>query len=555
MEIEDKPKNFIRTFVDEDLAARRYGHVMTRFPPEPNGYLHIGHAKSICLNFGLARDYRGRCNMRFDDTNPAKEEAEYVDSILADVRWMGFDWEDRLYYASDYFGRLYECAERLIEAGHAYVCDLSPEQVRAYRGTLTEPGRPSPWRDRPPEESLDLFRRMRAGEFAEGAKVLRAKIDMASPNLNMRDPALYRIKRASHHRTGDQWLLYPMYDYAQCLSDAIEGVTHSICTLEFEDHRPLYDWVLEKLDWPQPRPRQIEFARLNLEYTVMSKRKLLQLVKDGWVAGWDDPRLPTLAALRRRGLTPSSIRLFCERIGVAKKDSWIELSWLEKAVRDDLNPAVKRVMAVLDPVKVVIENWPEGRVETIEAPEFPDDPPRMGVRRLEMSREIYIDRGDFELEPPKGFYRLAPDREARLRWSKHVHCHEAVVGPDGRVSELRCTWSEEPRGLGGGAGRKPAIIHWVPARGAVPATVRLYDRLFTAPRPTGNLEAEFNRESLLERPRALLEPSMASAAAGERFQFERLGYFIADQDHTPERPLFNRIVTLKDSWAKAKTGR
>jgi glutaminyl-tRNA synthetase len=375
---------------------------------------------------------------------------------------------------------------------------------------------------------------------------------MASPNLNMRDPALYRIKKAVHHRTGSQWVLYPMYDYAQCVSDGVEGVTHSICTLEFEDHRPLYDWVLEKLDWPRPRPRQIEFARLNLEHTVMSKRKLLQLVKDKHVDGWDDPRLPTLAALRRRGLTPSSIRLFCERIGVAKKDSWIEYSWLEKAVRDDLNPSVKRAMAVLDPVKVVIENWPEGASEAVEAPEFPDEPSRMGVRRLKMTREIYIERADFELRPPKGFFRLAPDREARLRWSKVVHCHEAVMGPDGRVSELRCTWSDEPKGQGAQGGKKPAIIHWVSAEDSIPATARLYDRLFLPARPTGDLATELNPEALRIMAGARLEPSLASAKPGDRVQFERLGYFMADKDHTPERPVFNRIVALKDAWAKAQ---
>ena len=551
---DDKPKSFIRTLVDEDLASKRYSYVMTRFPPEPNGYLHIGHAKSICLNFGLARDYQGRCNMRFDDTNPAKEDVEYVDSILADVRWLGFDWEDRQYFASDYFQKLYDCAERLILSGDAYVCDLSPEEVRQYRGTLTEPGRPSPWRDRSPEESLDLFRKMRAGEFPEGSKLLRAKIDMASPNLNMRDPALYRIKKAAHHRTGDKWVLYPMYDYAQCLSDGIEGVTHSICTLEFEDHRPLYDWVLEKLDWPEPRPRQIEFARLNLEYTLMSKRKLLQLVMERHVDGWDDPRLPTIAALRRRGLTPSAIRLFCERIGVAKKDSWIEFSWLEKAVRDDLNPSVKRVMAVLDPIKVVIENWPEDKVEVLEAPEFPDEPARMGIRKMEMTREIFIERGDFELEPPKGFFRLAPDREVRLRWSKFIHCHEAALDSKGEVRELRCTWSEEARNLGAQAGKRPAVIHWVSAAKSVPAAVRLYEHLFNTSRPTGDLENELNPESLKVMDKARLEPSMANVQAGERFQFERLGYFIADKDHTPEKPLYNRVVTLKDAWAAKSKG-
>jgi glutaminyl-tRNA synthetase len=552
METEDKLKNFIRNFIDEDLAENRYSYVMTRFPPEPNGYLHIGHAKSICLNFGLARDYQGRCNMRFDDTNPVKEDVEYVDSILADVRWLGFDWEDRLFYASDYFQKLYDCAEQLIKSGDAYVCELSPEEVRQYRGTLTEPGKPSPWRERPVQESLDLFRKMRDGEFNEGSKVLRARIDMASPNLNMRDPALYRIKKASHHRTGDKWVIYPMYDYAHCISDAIEGISHSICTLEFEDHRPLYDWVLEKLNWPAPRPRQIEFARLNLEYTLMSKRKLLQLVKDNYVSGWDDPRLPTLAAFRRRGLTPSSIRLFCERIGVAKKDSWIEMEWLEKAVRDDLNPNVKRVMAVLDPLKVVIENWPEGKEESISAPFFPDDPDRMGHRNLIMAREVLIEREDFQLNPSKDFYRLAPDREVRLRWSKYIHCHEVVTDSSGSIKEIRCTYSDEPRGLGGGNKKKPAIIHWVPEKISIPIKVRLYDRLFTVPRPTGDLDGELNPSSLTERNDARLEPSLSSIEPWERFQFERLGYFMADPDYTAAKPLFNRIVTLKDSYVKSQ---
>ncbi|MDR2368970.1 MAG: glutamine--tRNA ligase/YqeY domain fusion protein [Deltaproteobacteria bacterium] len=552
MSKDEKLKNFIRNFVDEDLENKRYSFVMTRFPPEPNGYLHIGHAKSVCLNFGMARDYGGRCNLRFDDTNPVKEDVEYVESIMSDVRWLGFDWEDRLYYASDYFDKLYECAERLIRTGHAYVCDLSPEEVREYRGTLTEPGRDSPYRDRTPEESLDLFRRMRAGEFGEGEKFLRAKIDMASPNVNMRDPALYRIKKAAHHRTGDKWLIYPMYDYAHCVSDAIEGVTHSICTLEFEDHRPLYDWALEKLDWPEPRPRQIEFARLNLEYALMSKRKLLQLVKENYVSGWDDPRLPTLAAMRRRGLTPASIRLFCERIGVAKKDSWIEMEWLDKAIRDDLNPAVKRVMAVVDPLKVVIENWEEGHEATYQAPYFPDDPPSMGYRDLPMTREIYIERDDFRLDPPPDFFRLAPGREARLRWGGFIRCREAVTDASGEVTGLRATFSPEPSPAEGGA-RRPAIIHWVSAAKSIPATVRLYDRLFLTPRPTGDLDGELNPQSLIVRDTARLEASLAGAKPGERFQFERLGYFLLEAAGPP--PVFNRIVTLKDGWARRSKGK
>ncbi|MDR3135395.1 MAG: glutamine--tRNA ligase/YqeY domain fusion protein [Deltaproteobacteria bacterium] len=552
---DERPKSFIRNFVDEDLENKRYSYVMTRFPPEPNGYLHIGHAKSVCLNFGLARDYGGRCNMRFDDTNPVKEDVEYVDSILNDVRWLGFDWEGRLYYASDYFDRLYECAERLILSGDAYVCDLSPEEVKAYRGTLTAPGKDSPWRNRSPEESVDLFRRMRAGEFDEGQKFLRAKIDMASPNLNMRDPAIYRIKKASHHRTGDKWVIYPMYDYTHCISDAIEGVSHSICTLEFEDHRPLYDWVLEKLDWPEPRPRQIEFARLNLEHALMSKRKLLQLVKENYVSGWDDPRLPTLAALRRRGLTPASIRLFCERIGVAKKDSWIEMEWLDKAVRDDLNPLAKRVMAVVDPLKVVIENWPEGQVTGFSAPFFPDEPARMGYRDVPLTREIFIEREDFRLDPPEGFFRLAPGRQARLRWAGFIRCHEAVTDSSGQLVELRATYSQEDSAPESPGARKPAIIHWVSANKSIKALVRLYDRLFLVPRPTGDLKGELNPGSLVERREARLEPSLAGAKPGDRYQFERLGYFVVDQDSSGKSLVFNRIVTLKDGWAKKPKGK
>ncbi|MDR2945405.1 MAG: glutamine--tRNA ligase/YqeY domain fusion protein [Candidatus Adiutrix sp.] len=539
--------NFIRNFIDEDLAAGRYTGVTTRFPPEPNGYLHIGHAKSICLNFGLAQDYNGRCNLRFDDTNPVKEDVEYVDSIREDVRWLGFQWQEPIHYASDYFEKLYECAEVLIQKGLAYVDDLTAEEVREYRGTLTEPGKNSPWRDRGVEENLDLFRRMRAGEFADGAKSLRAKIDMASPNINMRDPALYRIRKASHHRTGDQWVIYPMYDYTHCVSDAIEGMSHSICTLEFEDHRPLYDWVLEALDWPAPRPRQIEFARLNLEYTVMSKRKLLQLVKENFVDGWDDPRLPTVAALRRRGFTPESLRLFASRIGVAKRDSWIEYYWLEKSVRDDLNPQTPRVMAVLKPLKVVIENFPEGETREFSGPLFPDEPDKMPFRKLVMEREIFIDEDDFMLDPPKKFYRLGPGREVLLRWGFYIHCHEVVKDAEGRATELRCTYSEEPRGFGAGSGGQPAVIHWVPGKASIPAHVRLYDRLFKVPRPKGDLGKELNPESLVDCPGARLEPYLAEAQAGQRFQFERLGYFIADEPlHSRETPTFNRIVTLRD---------
>ena len=544
---ENKAGNFIRTYIDEDLETKRYPGVATRFPPEPNGYLHIGHAKSICLNFGVALAYGGTCNLRFDDTNPVKEDVEYVDSIEADVNWLGFKWHGEVHYASDYFERLYQCAETLIKKGLAYVDDLSPEEVREYRGTLTEPGRNSPWRDRSVEENLDLFRRMRAGEFPDGAKSLRAKIDMASPNINMRDPALYRIRKAHHHRTGDKWVIYPMYDYTHCVSDAIENISHSLCTLEFEDHRPLYDWALEALDWPAPRPRQIEFARLNLEYTVMSKRKLLQLVKENYVNGWDDPRLPTIAALRRRGVTPEAIRLFCDRIGVAKRDSWIEYYWLEKSIRDDLNPKVPRVMAVLDPLKVVVENWPAGETKEFSAPYFPDEPSKMPFRPLTFERELYIERDDFMMDPPKKFYRLGPGREVLLRWGYYLHCHDVVQDKDGKVTELRCTYSEEPRGFGAGSGGQPAVIHWVAAESSVKANVRVYDRLFKVPRPKGNLDKELNPDSLIEYPEARLEGSLKTAKAGERFQFERLGYFIADASlHSAETPTFNRIVSLRD---------
>ncbi len=470
-----------------------------------------------------------------------------MDSIQSDVNWLGFQWEGDIHYASDYFDKLYECAEKLILKGLAYVDDLSPEEVREYRGTLTEPGRNSPWRDRSPEENLDLFRRMKAGEFPDGAKSLRAKIDMSSPNINMRDPALYRIRKAHHHRTGDRWVIYPMYDYTHCVSDGLEGISHSLCTLEFEDHRPLYEWVLAALNWPAPRPRQIEFARLNLEYTVMSKRKLLRLVKENFVDGWDDPRLPTIAALRRRGFTPASIRLFCDRIGVAKRDSWIEYYWLEKSIRDDLNPRVPRVMAVLDPLKVVVENWPENETREFTGPYFPDDPDKMPFRTLIFERELYIERDDFRLEPTKKFFRLGPGREVLLRWGYYLHCHEVVKDDTGEVVELRCTYSEEPRGFGAGPGGNPAVIHWVPAARSIPATVRLYDRLFKVPRPKGDLEKELNPESLVVRPGARLEPALAGLPAGERVQFERLGYFIADEQlHSPQTPTFNRIVSLRD---------
>ncbi|MEW5722358.1 MAG: glutamine--tRNA ligase/YqeY domain fusion protein [Thermodesulfobacteriota bacterium] len=547
--------NFIRDIIDEDNHTGKWeGRVATRFPPEPNGYLHIGHAKSICLNFGLARDYGGTCNLRFDDTNPAKEEVEYIESIIDDVHWLGFDWADRLYYASDYFDRLYDYALMLIKAGQAYVCDLSPDEIREYRGTLTRPGRESPYRDRSVEENLDLFERMRAGEFEDGTRVLRAKIDMASPNLNLRDPTLYRIKHVPHHRTGDKWCIYPMYDFTHCLSDSLERITHSICTLEFEDNRPLYDWVLDQ--GGVYHPQQIEFARLNLEYTVMSKRILLELVKEGKVEDWDDPRMPTIVGLRRRGYTPEAVRAFCDQIGVGKRESWIGMDVLEKAVRDDLNTKVKRVMGVLRPLKMVIVNWPEDHVEELEAPYFPDDPPRMGFRRVPFSKVLYIERDDFMEDPPKKFYRLAPGREVRLRWAYYVRCEEVVKDPvSGETVELRCTYDPETRGGGAPDGRKvKGTLHWVSARHALEAEVRLYDRLFTVPRPLGEKGVDYkeflNPDSLV-KVKARLEPVLAQARPGDRFQFERQGFFFVDpKDSREGRPVFNRIVTLRDTWAK-----
>ncbi|MBI5521893.1 MAG: glutamine--tRNA ligase/YqeY domain fusion protein [Desulfarculus sp.] len=548
--------NFIRSIIDEDMANGKWaGRVATRFPPEPNGYLHIGHAKSICLNFGLANEYGGTCNLRFDDTNPSKEDVEYVDSIMDTVRWLGFDWQDRLYYASDYFEKLYQYAEALIQKGLAYVDDSTPEEIRAARGTLTEPGQHSPYRGRPTQENLDLFRRMRAGEFPDGSRVLRAKIDMASPNINLRDPTIYRIKHVHHHRTGDQWCIYPMYDYTHCISDALEGITHSICTLEFEDHRPLYDWCLDQLPVPC-HPQQIEFARLNLEYTLMSKRKLLLLVQEGHVAGWDDPRMPTLVGLRRRGYTPGAIRAFCERIGVAKRDSLIPMELLEKAVRDDLNLTARRVMAVLDPIKVVIDNYPEGQVEHFEAPYFPDDPPAMGNRPVPFGRELYIEREDFMEEPPKKFWRLAPGREVRLRWAYFVTCTHVVKDDQGRITEVHCTYDPATKGGDAPDGRKvKGTIHWVSAAQSLLATVRLYDRLFTHANPAADKEHDWrqliNPESLKTLTWARLEPSLASAQPGEMFQFERKGFFCADlEEHAAGKPVFNRTVTLRDTWQK-----
>ncbi|OPZ82685.1 MAG: Glutamine--tRNA ligase [bacterium ADurb.Bin431] len=549
------PPNFIRTIIREDLKTGKYqGRVHTRFPPEPNGYLHIGHAKSICLNFGLAREFGGKTNLRYDDTNPAKEDVEYVESIEEDVRWLGFDWEGRKFYASDYFEQLYEYAVQLIKLGMAYVCDLSPDEIREYRGTLTEPGKNSPYRDRSVAENLDLFERMRKGEFAEGSRVLRARIDMASPNLNMRDPAIYRIKKVEHHRTGDTWCIYPMYDYAHCISDSIEGITHSICTLEFEDHRPLYDWFLDQLGIYHPQ--QIEFARLNLSYTLLSKRKLLQLVTEKHVSGWDDPRMPTITGIRRRGYTPESIRTFAEIIGVAKRDSVVDIQLLEHCLREDLNQRAPRRMAVLNPLRVVIDNYPEGEFEELDAVNNPEDP-AMGTRKVPFGRELYIERDDFREDPPKQFHRLSPGREVRLRYAYFVTCTGLEKNDQGEVTTLHCSYDPASRGGGTPDGRKvKGTIHWVSAAHAFNATVRLYDSLFTRPDPQATTEGEsfldyLNPDSLRVLTGCKLEPSLAEAEPGARLQFERNGYFVADSvDSKPGVPVFNRTVALRDSWAK-----
>jgi glutaminyl-tRNA synthetase len=553
---ESKPSlDFIRTIVTKDLETNKWdGRVVTRFPPEPNGYLHIGHAKSICLNFGIAGEYGGKCHLRFDDTNPSREETEYVDSIMEDVRWLGYDWGPNLFYASDYFGKMMDFATKMIRHGQAYVCDLSGEEIRKTRGTLTQPGVESPYRNRTVDENLDLFARMAAGESENGTRVLRAKIDMQSPNINMRDPVMYRIQKAHHHRTGDAWCVYPMYDYAHCVSDSLEGITHSICTLEFEDHRPLYDWFLQTIGLYNPQ--QIEFARLNINYTVMSKRKLLQLVKEGHVRSWDDPRMPTISGLRRRGYTPESIRLFCEKIGVAKRDAIVELPLLEHCVREDLNKRADRRMAVLDPLRVVITNYDEDRVEEMDVVNNPEDP-SAGTRKVPFCRELYIEREDFMEEPPKKFFRLAPGREVRLRYGYFITCQEVVKDSTGRVVELRCTHDPASRGGESPDGRKvKATLHWVSARHAVPAEVRLYETLFLPADPDNVPEGKswldgLNPGSLRVIENALLEPSLAEYPAGSRVQFERLGYFCADRDGTAQRPVFNRTVTLKDAWARA----
>lgn len=547
--------DFIRTIIADDLRTNKYGNqVITRFPPEPNGSLHIGHAKSICLNFGVAVENAGGvCHLRFDDTNPTKEDVEYVESIQEDVHWLGFDWGEHRYYASDYFEQLYQYAVQLIQAGKAYVESLSAEEIRDYRGTLTTPGRNSPYRDRSVEENLDLFERMRVGEFEDGAHVLRAKIDMASPNVTMRDPTLYRIRRVPHHRTGDTWCIYPMYDFTHCLSDAIEGITHSLCTLEFENNRPLYDWVLDtlKVAW---HPQQIEFARLHLSHTVLSKRKLLTLVEQGHVTGWDDPRMPTLAGLRRRGYTPEAIRSFCDRIGVAKRDSTIDLALLEYYIREDLNRHAPRVMGVLRPLRVVIVNYPEDQVEEMEAVNNPEDP-AMGTRQVPFSRVFYIERDDFRQDPPKKFFRLAPGREVRLRYAYFITCVGVVKDEHtGEVIELHCTYDPATRGGGAPDGRKvKATLHWVAAAHALAAEVRLYDHLFLTPDPDEekNVVTALNPHSLETLTSCYVEPSLAGAALGSRYQFERLGYFCVDPvDSTPERFVFNRTVTLRDTWAK-----
>jgi glutaminyl-tRNA synthetase len=553
--------NFIREIVDEDNMTGKFRQrVHTRFPPEPNGYLHIGHAKSICLNFGIAAAYPGGlCNLRFDDTNPSKEDVEYVESIKADIRWLGFDWEDRLYFASDYFERLYEFAEQLIKTGKAYVCDLSATEIREYRGTLTAPGKDSPYRTRSVEENLDLFRRMRAGEFPDGSRVLRAKIDMASGNLNMRDPVIYRILRATHHRTGNKWCIYPMYDYTHCLSDSLEGITHSICTLEFEAHRPLYDWCLDQLN--VYHPQQIEFARLALNYTVMSKRKLLQLVQERYVSGWDDPRMPTISGLRRRGYTPESIRLFSERIGVAKRDSMVDVAVLEDCLREDLNKRAPRVMAVLRPLRLVIDNYPENSAEEFEAVNNPEDH-GMGSRQVPFSKVLYIERDDFREDPPKGYFRLAPGIEVRLKHAYFVKCTSVVKSESsGEVTELHCTYDPDSRGGEAKDGRKvKGTLHWVSGEHSLPAEVRLYDHLFVKEDPDDTPEgldfkSLLNPESLEVLTDCRVERSLADAAGGSRYQFMRHGYFCVDAvDSSPQRLVFNRAVSLRDSWAKVEKG-
>lgn len=551
---DDKPRDFIREIIADDVASGRHDEIVTRFPPEPNGYLHIGHGKSMCLNFDAAAEFHGRCHLRFDDTNPAKEEQEFINAIKADVRWLGFDWGEHLYFASDNFEQLYAWAEHLITEAKAYVDDLSADEMREYRGTLTEPGKDSPHRNRSVHENLDLFRRMRAGEFEDGARVLRAKIDMASGNINLRDPVLYRIVRAPHPRTGDAWCIYPTYDYAHGQSDAIEGVTHSLCTLEFEDHRPLYDWLIENLPTPS-RPRQYEFSRLNLSYTVLSKRRLTQLVQDGHVSGWDDPRMPTLAGLRRRGLPAAALRDFASRIGVTKSDSVVEMALLDHCVRDNLNKSALRRMAVLDPLKVVIENYPDGESEELEAINNPENDAD-GTRMVPFGRELWIERADFMEDPPKKFFRLAPGREVRLRYAYYVTCTDVIKDPGGKVTELRCTYDPATKGGDSPDGRKvKATLHWVSAAHAVAAEVRFYNNLFTAETPgaeSGDILDDINPDSLGVLDNCQLEPALGETAVGDTVQFERQGYFATDPDSTPDRPVFNRTIGLRDTWAKVQ---
>ena len=554
-EKKDITLDFIRTRIEEDIKVNKnQGRVHTRFPPEPNGYLHIGHAKSICLNFGLAQEYRGKCNLRFDDTNPCKEEVEYVESIKKDVRWLGFDWDDREFYASDYFEKLYEYALQLIKIGKAYICDLSAEEIKQFRGTLTEPGKESPYRNRPVEENLELFKKMRQGEFKDGERVLRAKINMASPNLNMRDPVIYRILHESHHRTGDKWCIYPMYDFAHGLCDSIEGITHSLCTLEFEDHRPLYDWFLEELD--VFRSQQIEFARLNLSYTVMSKRKLLELVKEGHVKSWDDPRMPTISGLRRRGYTPESIRDFCDKIGLAKRESVVEIEMLEHCLRDDQNKRAQRVMAVLDPLEVIIDNYPEGKVEQLDAENNPEDD-SMGKRKVPFSRHLYIEKNDFNENPPKKYFRLAPGQEVRLKHAYYITCQRIDKDKNtGEIKTIHCTYDPETKGGWSKDGRKVrGTLHWVSAPHAVDAEIRLYDRLFKTTNPLDVQEGEDFKKNLNPDSLKILlsckgEPSLSDSKPEDRFQFLRKGYFCVDPDSTEEKLVFNQTVPLRDTWAK-----
>ncbi|HOJ64054.1 MAG TPA: glutamine--tRNA ligase/YqeY domain fusion protein [Spirochaetota bacterium] len=550
---DNKNKDFIREIIDKDLESGRFDRVHTRFPPEPNGYLHIGHAKAICLNFGIAKDYNGKCNLRMDDTNPTKESMEYVEAIKRDVKWLGFDWEDRLYFASDNYDKLYELAVQLIKMGKAYVCDLSPDEIREYRGTLTEPGKNSPYRDRSIEENLELFEKMKNGEFKDGEKVLRAKIDMSSPNLNMRDPVIYRILRYDHYRTGNKWCIYPMYDWTHGFCDSWEGITHSICTLEFEDHRPLYDWFLDVFN--MHHPRQIEFARLNLTYTVMSKRKLLQLVKEGYVNGWDDPRMPTICGLRRRGFTPESIRDFCARIGVSKVNSTIDYAFLEHCLREDLNKRAQRVMVVLNPLKVIIDNYPDDLVEYVDAENNPEDS-SAGFRKLPFSKVIYIEKDDFMIDPPKKYFRLSPGKEIRLKYAYYIKCVDYKLDENGEVVELHCTYDPETKGGWSQDGRiVKGTAHWVSASHGVKVEVRLYDKLFTKENPEEVEEGKtfldyINKDSLKIIKDAIAEPSLAECKPYDLFQFLRVGYFVADPDYTKEHPVFNKSVSLKDSWSK-----